>query len=143
MADTTGLEPVESNLVGVQVPLVAPSKNYANVAEWHTHRSKKPAPHGLRVQVPSLVPMSKYQITKQSLPLEVYKFNTTQELKEIEFVSDAMSASNFLCLSRFQLALMCEKIDGPVEVIGLMVHLEGLPTDMSGLDIPEWKPPPP
>lgn len=53
MADTLVLEASARKGMKVRVLSVPPN---GNMAERHTHWSKKPAPQGLRVQVPLLSP---------------------------------------------------------------------------------------
>jgi hypothetical protein len=87
--------------------------------------------------------MSQYQATSVLAPVQFDQFDTLQELEGLGYIQQAMSAPNFLRLSLFKLALMCEYTDAPAEAVAFLKNLQGLPWNLSSLGLPPWNPPPP
>ena len=75
--------------------------------------------------------------------ITVVDFDTVDELEQVEFVKRWMSKPEFVRLSKGRGTLMVEQNDNTYWAIAFIKNLEGLPTDLSELPLPEWKPPPP
>jgi hypothetical protein len=68
----------------------------------------------------------------------VVDFNTIEELNQIEFVKRWVSKPEFVRLSKGKGVLMVEQNDSSHWGIAFLKNLEGLPTDLSELPLPEW-----
>jgi hypothetical protein len=93
--------------------------------------------------------MGKYELTQRfpnfmdGLDIVVVQFDTVAELEDVEFVKQWITKPEFVRLSLARTALMVEQNDNTYWGIAFIKNLEGLPTDLSGLGLPAWKPPPP